>query len=251
MWNDGEHKSKKIAANLNMNESAVIAILKRYDSQLTPKYSETHFTPEKGVIQYTLDGKEIARFNSITEAAVSLGKKDSSGIRKCCNHFQKTSQGFRWEFVDPNYILKDRVHIESKRKINMYDLYQRFIRQFDDIQTASIELGIPLSGIKHTCKREQVRTRRYVFRYADDCDDIVEGEHVKHTNHRSIVFLDSDKQYFRTFIDSVEATEFLGVESKTTVTTICRTKSHRYKQYFIYYEDDYNKLINNKNMEVA
>lgn len=49
----------------------------------------------------------------------------------------------------------------------------------------------------------------------------------------------------------IEATEFLGVESKTTVTTICRTKSHRYKQYFIYYEDDYNKLINNKNMEVA
>ena len=53
----------------------------------------------KIVYQYSLKGDLIAEFNSISEAALMLGKKNkSSSISNCCNNKTKTAYNFIWKF---------------------------------------------------------------------------------------------------------------------------------------------------------
>ena len=48
----------------------------------------------------TLDGKIIAKFNSMSEAIKILNFKSCSKISMCCNEKRKTAYGFRWRYVD-------------------------------------------------------------------------------------------------------------------------------------------------------
>jgi group I intron endonuclease len=53
----------------------------------------------KEVVKYSLNGEKLSDFNSIVEAALSIGNKKYSGqISKVCNRHQKTAYGFIWKF---------------------------------------------------------------------------------------------------------------------------------------------------------
>ena len=56
--------------------------------------------PIKPIYQMTLDGKIIAKFNSMSEAIKILNFKSCSKISMCCNKKRKTAYGFRWRYVD-------------------------------------------------------------------------------------------------------------------------------------------------------
>lgn len=47
----------------------------------------------RAVIQYTLDGDEIQRFDRIQDAVIQTGISKKS-IQECCVHRQKTGGGF-------------------------------------------------------------------------------------------------------------------------------------------------------------
>ena len=52
--------------------------------------------------KYDLDNNFIERFNSIKEAALSIGDNIStisSNIRRCCNGGTKTAYGYKWKFI--------------------------------------------------------------------------------------------------------------------------------------------------------
>lgn len=49
-----------------------------------------------GILQYSLDGKLVRQWKSITEAAKTL-KLNHASISKCVNGRYKTAEGFRWE----------------------------------------------------------------------------------------------------------------------------------------------------------
>lgn len=51
----------------------------------------------KTVIQYTLDGVLIQSFDSLTDAANTIGTS-ASGISKCCNGKAKSAAGFVWKW---------------------------------------------------------------------------------------------------------------------------------------------------------
>lgn len=51
------------------------------------------------VLQYTLDGKFIARYETIKDAERALGKEGgSSSIHHCCKGRYKTAHGFIWMY---------------------------------------------------------------------------------------------------------------------------------------------------------
>ena len=50
-----------------------------------------------GIIQYDLNGKEIKRYLTLTQAAIAMGC-DSTAIGKVCKHQRKTSCGYKWEY---------------------------------------------------------------------------------------------------------------------------------------------------------
>lgn len=49
----------------------------------------------KGIINITLN----QRYDSATQAALSVGRTDCSSIIKCCKGKRKTAHGYKWEYV--------------------------------------------------------------------------------------------------------------------------------------------------------
>ncbi len=53
---------------------------------------------KKSVLQYSLDGKFIARYNGVREACRLNGFRSNSGISQCCNGKLKSHKGFVWKY---------------------------------------------------------------------------------------------------------------------------------------------------------
>lgn len=69
---------------------------------------------KRRVIQKTLKGEIIAYFNSIKEASVEIGCSQIC-IYACCNHKQKTTKGYAWEYADNSFTeLKEQGKEEQK-----------------------------------------------------------------------------------------------------------------------------------------
>ena len=58
--------------------------------------------PKSSVIQQTLDGIFIKKFNSLQEAAIELNRRKTgnSDISAACRGRQKTAFGYKWEYAD-------------------------------------------------------------------------------------------------------------------------------------------------------
>lgn len=61
------------------------------------KESKSKMTGKKAVLQFSLDGEVIARFDTITEAALAISLSNST-IGKCCNGTRATAGGYLWKF---------------------------------------------------------------------------------------------------------------------------------------------------------
>ena len=58
----------------------------------------TRMTKVRKKVNQMLDGVVVATYNSISEAAVAVGK-DTGAISKCCRGIYKTCGGYEWTFV--------------------------------------------------------------------------------------------------------------------------------------------------------
>lgn len=107
----------------------------------------------KGVVQLSPDGKYlIKKFNSVKEAASSLGK-ETGHISSACLGNRETAYGFKWvfdeEFSD-NLPILDITLVETKdhsKKVAQYDLNGNFIRIFKSTAEASRSTGIEQPNI--------------------------------------------------------------------------------------------------------
>ena len=58
----------------------------------------TRMTKVRKKVNQILNGAVLETYNSISEAAVAVGKK-TGAISKCCHGIYKTCGGYKWEFV--------------------------------------------------------------------------------------------------------------------------------------------------------
>lgn len=80
-------------------------------------------TNAKPIIQYSLDGKEIKKWDSITQACEALGALDSH-ISQCCKKKRQSSCGFQWRYADDKD--KQLKVLYSKRPIRCKETGQEF-----------------------------------------------------------------------------------------------------------------------------
>lgn len=126
---------------------------------------------QKRVCQYSLEGKFIKEWVSVSEAARSLSK-NSSNISMCCKGVRPTAGGYRWDYERKNTLgpLSPKVRKTPKRFSNskyiyQYDLEGNFIAKFDTLREASKALGINSGTICHVCQGEMKQTNGFIFRY--------------------------------------------------------------------------------------
>lgn len=66
-----------------------------FDSNIELRSVNNAHSKKTAIGMYTMDGKEIARFDGIREAARTIGR-ESSAIVQCVNEKRKSAYGFVW-----------------------------------------------------------------------------------------------------------------------------------------------------------
>lgn len=122
----------------------------------------------KRVCQYTKEGNFVKDFQSIKDAAKSLGViKAAAEISNCCNGKLKTARGFIWRFYGepaPKPFKNDAI-----RKIRQYTVDGVYVATYNSIKEAAKTIG----GGTATCIGNNLAGRShsaygYVWRYSDE-----------------------------------------------------------------------------------
>lgn len=128
----------------------------------------------KPIIQYSLDGSIVRKYNSIAEAAIENNISYST-ISGCCNKSHFTSIGYIWRFQNDLLTLDDLKTINShnngfriKKNIDQYSLDGNFIRTYNSISEASKDNNINCGDICACCKNKIRFAGNYIWRYSGD-----------------------------------------------------------------------------------
>lgn len=129
----------------------------------------------RAVIQYDLNGKFINKYNSIMDAANSLGKQNISTIRNCCAKQIRSAYNFLWKFEDDNITVEELVYnfnLSGKgkqKKVEQYDLNGNFIREFNSCREAARYINAPYHvGISSCCIGKQKTAYGYKWKYKNN-----------------------------------------------------------------------------------
>ena len=102
------------------------------------KYYETHRPINiKKVYQYSLNGEFLQEFETITDAAKTVGNKKPTQICAVCNGKQKTAYGFRWSYdkVDKLSELSKNIKIKTIYQLDKDNKLIAIWNKFSDIET--------------------------------------------------------------------------------------------------------------------
>ena len=133
------------------------------------KIAEAKFKP---VIQLSLNGEFIKKWNSIKEVCDALGFQQSC-ISVCCANKNNVKQhkGFIWTWEE-NYDSFDindykRPYKNNKGKITLqYDLDGNLIKEWFNAKTASKELGLEYISITECCTGKIKKSQGFIWKYA-------------------------------------------------------------------------------------
>lgn len=106
LWNSGMYSTQKIAEVLKSNRATIRAYLKRGQligkCDYTPEIARRSGRLSTPVIQLSLDGEFIKKWDSVTNAGIGVNIHES-GITKTCRGRQKTAGGSKWMYAEDYY----------------------------------------------------------------------------------------------------------------------------------------------------
>lgn len=152
----------------SLPEDKIDSILKSKDS-----HNSTNGRTFKKVIQYDLNGDFIRIFNSLTEAAKSVGISSTTCISQCCKNLG-ASYGYIWRFysnnfdkhIEPNLSQHSLIVANKKNfKIYQYDLNNNLINTWNTYKEITDSLGICRTGIYQCCTGKLKTYKNYIWSY--------------------------------------------------------------------------------------
>lgn len=188
-----ELKGKELKANLNAccmgEQHTAYGYLWIYPDEQANAYKifQNHLitslkreSRKRKVNQYSLDGKYICTFPSVTAAKNSITPAaNTSGIYRCCFGKSHTAYGFIWRFHDEYPENEDILPVKIRSyAINQYDLDGTFLRRYESVKEASEILGRPLH-ISNLLVKGKGTSYGYQWRYADEMQGNENIESVK------------------------------------------------------------------------
>jgi hypothetical protein len=239
-WHNIRHEV--IAEKLNETESKTMErfFIQMYKSY-NPKYGYNKTLGgddlsrfEKSVLQYSLDGKLIRRYGSMTEAAVITNTRISR-ISDCTKGNRFSTNGSIWLLEDDNQrevklnkAIKEKKHPSAMcgganhqaRAIEQYTLDGTYIKTYPSAQTASDLLGIDYSTIKKCAStsnkdRASKSAGGFIWIHADETnkEEILKGKMNKGCE-KAVSQYTLDGKHVRDFVSITEAKAFLNTNGK-------------------------------------
>lgn len=120
------------------------------------------------VIQYNLDGVQMATFESASEAARQTGGSQSK-ITMCCRRQRQTANDYQWRYYDD---IQDVTKIEKKfitgKKVAQCDEHGNILAIFPSFKEAARAVDGTSSAISRVCSGMNIRHKGYKWKLVDD-----------------------------------------------------------------------------------
>lgn len=127
-------------------------------------------TMMKKVNQYDLEGNYMKTFESIKEAAKTVGCSDGE-IVVCCQKKRKSTHGYQFRYEDDDSFV-GKVKGNTKKSVFCYSLENEFICEYESVAQASRETNIGCTDIAKCARGKRKTAGGYIWRYADEVDNI-------------------------------------------------------------------------------
>lgn len=135
----------------------------------------------KMIDKYSIDGEYLGTFNSLSEAANSVGKTGISGISSCCTGHAKSAFGYVWRYSSDSFDKYDSKRIINHNRVNMFDKEGVLLKTFNSVHEASEYTGFDYDKIARCCGKKQKTCDEYIFAWEGAEPDFIIG-----TGHRIV-----------------------------------------------------------------
>lgn len=118
------------------------------------------------ISKYDLDGNYIETYYSKTDAVNSLEKSSRNGLKKCLEEEKGQFGGFQWRYGDnKENIGKYQKPSNRGKEINQYSLQGEFIKKWNSVRSASLELKIDAVGIRKCADGIYKKSGGFIWKY--------------------------------------------------------------------------------------
>jgi group I intron endonuclease len=161
-------KSKKRFEDDNEREKLRISN-KRYEDSKTEeqKLNDILIQDCKSVYQYDIDMNLINIYPSINNAS-KINNLSHGNIAKCCKNKIRMVGGFVWRFEGDLTPVSFNKGGDKFTPIHQYDLDGNFIKEYENIKSASVDLNILTQGIRNVCTGKSKSSGGYIWKYKSD-----------------------------------------------------------------------------------
>lgn len=130
----------------------------------------------RAVVKYSLDGKLIKIYPSISEAAVD-NNSDITHIYHCCIGKNKTCKGYTYRYENDAFEKYDITNIKNNenyiystsKKINCYTLDDVFVKTYTSFHQAQLSVGLKSSSsLTDACNKRIMSSGGYKWYHAND-----------------------------------------------------------------------------------
>lgn len=160
---------KQICNKLKCCSSTVQNALKRYGIEYLDYINRTFARP---VIQYTISGNFVAKYNSANEAGRAIGLANGGNIIKCCRGLLKTSKGYIWKYEDDEISIEELVKKSKKKttgkKVQQFTLDDILIKEYDSCEQAAREINKNSNVINRCARGERKTAYGYKWKYKEE-----------------------------------------------------------------------------------
>lgn len=139
---------------------------------------------DKRILCFDINLNYVCTYDNINSAKKAIGKTNGQPIFYSCISKQYSAYGYVWRFADEvsdlstfrknnSYIIPDKY-----KPILKFDLNKNFICKYKDAITASKDKSnnVTTSRIIEICKRNRNYCNKYIYRFEDDCEFIIQKE---------------------------------------------------------------------------
>lgn len=133
----------------------------------------------KEVHMYSLDGKYIMSFASVTEATQYVNGKSITNITRCCEGNANIAYGYVWSYIKEDFVIPSKIPeniYNANRKIYKFDLCGNLLDEYLNSIEAKLHNNIPKKSTKITecCAGKRKTAYGFVWSYYPfvDCGDI-------------------------------------------------------------------------------
>lgn len=120
------------------------------------------------VIQYNLNGDQMATFASAAEAARQTGGSQSK-ITMCCRRQRQTANDYQWRYYDD---IQDVTKVEKKfitgKKVAQCDENGNILNIYPSFKAAAEAVNGTSSAISRVCSGTNIRHKGYKWKLVDD-----------------------------------------------------------------------------------